>query len=161
IVKPRNFSARLVRQFRFNTTEAFQAPDLLVLCCNNHAYDVFDFIGRGRQTTAKGPRDLWTSRMPDDYQRIKFLIGSALVLTHHSPTILSDASEASQKQPPRDPITLGSMRKLGVTEGGPTPKIREAELNKDIQAAFERAAKDYDNREAAAKQQRDQELIER
>ena len=41
------------------------------------------------------------------------------------------------------------------------PRIQEAELNKDIQAAFEKAAKEYDDREAAAKQQRDQELIER
>jgi len=39
--------------------------------------------------------------------------------------------------------------------------MQEAELNKDIQAAFEKAAKEYDDREAAAKQQRDQELIER
>src|SRR6516164_3904666 len=53
IVKPRNFSADVVRQFRFNTTEAFQSPGLLVLCGHNHAYDIFGPMGRRLTKTAK------------------------------------------------------------------------------------------------------------
>jgi hypothetical protein len=39
--------------------------------------------------------------------------------------------------------------------------MQEAELKEDMKAAFEKAAKEYDARADAAKQQRDQELTER
>jgi len=83
IVKPRNFSAGFVRQFRFDTMEAFHAPRLLVLCCYNHAYAVFSHMAADKNRWS--PRGLWTSRMLDDYQRIKFRIGSAPALKPSAP----------------------------------------------------------------------------